>query len=173
MLEFFASIFTISKTNTHCSNLLHGLHSSLWWCMGCVGLCLLDKLVFAPFLHFSFPGCVHQCSCLGLMSNPSHVLCALLLVLIIVTILTVVLILVVLFLPFFSYQRSSPLSSLFHLVLILVVFFSPFFLVGTHCHCHSHHHPHHGLVLLALFFLLVLITMVIGINDFIFKKLIH
>jgi hypothetical protein len=27
--------------------------------------------------------------------------------------------------------------------------------------------------LLALFFLLVLITMVIGINDFIFKKLIH
>ncbi len=47
--------------------------------MVCVGLCLLHKLVFAPFLHFSFSGCVHQCPCLGLMSNPSHVLHALLL----------------------------------------------------------------------------------------------
>jgi hypothetical protein len=152
---------------------LHGLHSSLWRHMGCVGLCLLDKQVFVPFLHFSFSGCVHQCSCLGFMSNPSHVLCALffMLVLIIVTILTVVLILVVLFLPFFSYQCSSPLSSLFHLVLILIVFSPPFFLVSTHCR--SHHHPHHGLVMLALFFLLVLITIAIGINDFILKNLIH
>lgn len=29
VLEFFASIFTISKTNTHCSNLLRGLHCGL------------------------------------------------------------------------------------------------------------------------------------------------